>query len=638
VLKNKGDFLILNYVFENIDSFLFVTTLNNLNYFVLNNKIKIEYRYSYDNINFSLFEELKTNNITDIKSSTKIYFDIKLTCLDNLDIEYEFNPNDLVIKIDEKEIPPPVIKLTGNKTIIDTNLEIKFKPYDLNQSKFIEKQISYSLNSIYGIDVLYLKANPNKRAEDVILFEYTLTSVDSPVCLKVLLQDNTIEEFKLQYINFGINFESDVIINIDKSYFQSIFGPNSAPQKGDIVYIQSINRLYEIKSSYIEKGIMFQDLYFVCALTKYSPKASRKESEEVKNFIDSITKSAEEFFNEKQKEEELNITKPQNFSNHIDDTNIPQKLDPNRYYIDTDVLINLEKIELKNILISEFNYETYKVFKKDAILYKAEFTNDLKNIGFSCWIANSTEKLLTKSYKFTSFTFNSVTKKLTINLNYNLNYLVGDLVEIFNPIMPLYFYGSINTITHPTPNSTQLIIEFSQPVLNYLSQINWTSINYYEIRKIEKKNLLYSYNATNGIIINLISRNFIELILNTKSYIFRIKKNIDLNEWIGIILNVSKEFNQIGFSCYNISNGDLVKINSELIPNENIDLTPSNQRFKIIGSNGLKETNIRLFNKIIDEEIEYNILTEFIVRNTYNAIIVDNAIPPNRLPFVSDIR
>jgi len=638
VLKNKGDFLILHYVFDNVDGFLYVNFLNNLNYFVSNNKIKVEYRYSYDNINYSLFEELKTDNVLDIKSNEKIYMDIKLTCLDDLEIEYVFENKDLVIKIDEKEFSPHSIKLSGNKTIIDTNLEIKFKPYDLNQSKFIEKQISYSVNRVYGIDVFYMRSVPDKRGEDVVLFEYSLSSVEKPVCLKVILNDNTIEEFKLQYINFGINFESDVIINIDKTYFQSIFGKDSAPQKGDIVYIQSINRLYEIKSSYVEKGIMFQDLYFVCALTKYSPKASRKESDDIKSFIDSITKSAEEFFGEKQKEEMTNITKPQNYNNNIEDTNIIQKLDPNRYYIDTDVLINFEKIELKNILISEFNYETYKIIKKDAILYKNEFSDDLKNIGFSCWISNVNEKALIKSYKFNSFSFNSVTKKILISLNYNVNYSIGDLVEIYNSNLPLYFYGTVSSINHPSSNSTQLFVDLNDDVVNYLSNINWTNISYYEIKKTEKKNLLYSWNLNKGIIINLISRVFVEVILNQKCYLLWINKILELNEWVGIIINISKEFNQIGFSCYGINNGDLIKINSNLITNEIIKLDPSNERFKIIGSNGLKETNIRLFNKIIDEEIEYNVLTEFVVNDNYNATIVDNAIPPNRLPFVSYIR
>ena len=78
---------------------------------------------------------------------------------------------------------------------------------------------------------------------------------------------------------FGVNYEAPLEINIPISNWNEVFGANTMPQEGDVIYIKIMHKLFEVRSSQIIYQIASMPVYFKCQLAKYNQKASRKETE-----------------------------------------------------------------------------------------------------------------------------------------------------------------------------------------------------------------------------------------------------------------------------------------------------------------------------------------------------------------------
>ena len=73
---------------------------------------------------------------------------------------------------------------------------------------------------------------------------------------------------------FGVDFEMPFEIQIDKNYFQEIFGDGAGPQKRDVIWFPNTDRIYEVSSSYLFRDFMNEPLYFKVTLIKWLPKAN----------------------------------------------------------------------------------------------------------------------------------------------------------------------------------------------------------------------------------------------------------------------------------------------------------------------------------------------------------------------------
>ena len=152
-------------------------------------------------------------------------------------------------------------------------------------------------NKMFGIDARWFRAIPQQRSKDVIFQEYTLSNVeDVPLCLKVVVPDGNFPDSKYQYDLMGLEYEIPLEVQIDKKYWEEIAGFGTAPQKKDIVYLTTPNKLYQVESSFLKRGFMEQETTWIINLRKYTPEASRKEGEMLKETIDKYTVSESEIF------------------------------------------------------------------------------------------------------------------------------------------------------------------------------------------------------------------------------------------------------------------------------------------------------------------------------------------------------
>jgi hypothetical protein len=97
---------------------------------------------------------------------------------------------------------------------------------------------------------------------------------------------------------FGVEFQPIPEAQVPITEWQSKYPVNTQPQKGDIIYIQMLNKLFEVTSATVVYTAGERPMFFKMALQKYTPQASRRENEELRSTIEEMTVSQEELFGE----------------------------------------------------------------------------------------------------------------------------------------------------------------------------------------------------------------------------------------------------------------------------------------------------------------------------------------------------
>ena len=170
---------------------------------------------------------------------------------------------------------------------------------DMAQSAYsIIQNLQQQATELVGLDALYFRATPQKNSEDAVVFqEYTLYNVeDCGQPIRVIMQDNSYQPGDYTVNLFGVEYQPIAELQIPILEWKKIYGENAQPQRGDIIYIKYLHRLFEVSSSTVVYQLMAQPMYFKAALIKYAPQASRRESEELRQSIDDMTVSQSELF------------------------------------------------------------------------------------------------------------------------------------------------------------------------------------------------------------------------------------------------------------------------------------------------------------------------------------------------------
>ena len=101
--------------------------------------------------------------------------------------------------------------------------------------------------------------------------------------------------------------------------------------------------------------------------------------------------------------------------------------------------------------------------------------------------------------------------------------------------------------------------------------------------------------------------------------------------WYGLVFNMSNEFSQIGVNVWKMKEGtsELIKVFAEAKP-----FYPATFDTGVnwhIDAHAISITNIRMFDAMVEEERQSNVLNQLIVRDADKAIIIDNCKNPIRL-------
>ena len=122
-----------------------------------------------------------------------------------------------------------------------------------------------------GIKCIWARATPVINSEDVILQEYTLTEVglECPQTIRAIVSNTDYNPGEYTIDLFNLQFVQPLEINVTIQEWNNVFGNNTMPQKGDVLYIDIYHKLFEVQSSELLYTIAALPTYYKVILSKY---------------------------------------------------------------------------------------------------------------------------------------------------------------------------------------------------------------------------------------------------------------------------------------------------------------------------------------------------------------------------------
>jgi hypothetical protein len=713
--------------------------------------LKKEFRYSLDCTTFSEFQEINNENFAKIESFKHAWFQFRYillsggpTTISKVNLTYDKILSNPYTGYEKPDI-------TDDSKIYAFPISYKsnflWEPYKMNKAVRLYKDLNLMVNNLFGHDTVYYRALPNGRSKDVFLMEHSLFEHDEGQCVKVVVPNNAFPDNKLNMGPFGVDFEMPFEVQVDKDYFQTIFGDGSGPQKRDVIYFPRTGRIYEISSSYLFRDFMNEPLYFKVTLIKWLPKTNVEQSETL-DTLESFTVSASSLFGEEIANEEVKVTDPQQFN--VATT----REDPVRDYLSRDQEIIEERLINYHTIVSEFHYNLNKLANVSSLKVKIDTSNLVKdNVYYARFSPSSTQSDIQYYYAFkkltykgksfdnkaifeyaagtsqleslyyssqifgpgslfnlydvdysgetsldpvvscdtleyasfytpeiikykasadfpkeqdrsfsawfriqdstfasipvSSFSFDKYSREIDIVLSKPSMYFVGDNIE-FSRISAsdFFMFGTVVSVI----SDTHIVVEFPQYIIDFISSSysSWTNYTDIKVQKSLPRIFLNSLNNSKGIRIELYGKRHFKMTMNSIEHYFSLPNNsssLEKDQWYGIFVNMSNTFRQLTLNIWKIqwnsttnlpATTDLSLVLNKTISIEKVDMT-TDHGFTLVPSS-MDLTNIRLFNRVSETDKQPLILNQNIVKDAHLALIIDNALPQSKLPYIGYTR
>lgn len=149
-----------------------------------------------------------------------------------------------------------------------------------------------------GVDVMWFRATPDKRNQDVIFQTYTLWGVsDCPLEFKAVYTDTSYDDAAITYNIMGLEYAVPLCLEIAlNTWNEATKFDGTLPQKGDIVFIPISNKLMEVVSMTPVKAIGAQITSFKVNCSAYKPSRARIVGEDLNKSISDNTTSLRKAF------------------------------------------------------------------------------------------------------------------------------------------------------------------------------------------------------------------------------------------------------------------------------------------------------------------------------------------------------
>ena len=645
-LSLPGDYAIISQTISNLERIQSYQVIEDVDYDNVDETIvKKEVRWSFDQETYSSWIELNLLNIENIfvENQTVIYFQIRYTLVSGepltinkispLIVTLPKSTDDIVMQA------PANAYTTGNHKGSAFLNDFYFDPYAVNLAVELQRKLSYNVNKIFGHKAAYIRVTPQMRSLDVILKEYGIyESSKDYKCIKILVPNNQFPDSRLNFNPFNIDYEEPFEIHIDKRYFESFFGKGVGPQKRDIIYLPIANRLYEVASSTQHRDFMYKDLYYKVSLIKYADKANVIKDDAIMTELDELTNSTSELFDDKVAQELKKITNVQQF------TVSTRKSDKVRDYIDPNLLIEERDLLNYHTLISHYRYdlsaspEDSNGSVRTMVDYLVPVSWDTNSErAFTCWFLLRNPTTLIRSVTV----LEEYDNIYTITTNANVGASVGDTVTFTKTNSSLTFFG---TVTEKI-SANVIKVEISTDIQNYLNNnypdwnCNYTGL---KIRKNYPRIFIDGLYNDKGFRLECHDTKFFKATLGADVYNFILPNNLDLDTWYCLVFNYSSQYKQLSLTILKRkwnqttntpSTTDMDIVYEFVYNNIQINDISHSYKYKILASY-LKMTNIRLMTTTIEPEKMVKFLNESIVSDSDQSLIIDNAIPRMKLPYV----
>lgn len=496
-------------------------------------------------------------------------------------------------------------------------------------------EIQQAATETVGVKCLWARATPVINSEDVILQEYTLTNVglECPKIVRAIVSNTdynageyTIDLFNLQYVQ-------PLEVNVTIQEWQNVYGLTTMPQKGDVLYIDLYNKLFEVQSSELVYTIAALPTYYKVILSKYAPTQSRRETEDFRESVEDFTTSQTELFADIISEEvaDNNVTVETSYNNTT-------YVDPVKDF-DINSIVVKQLIGQNNNIISnayyDFNNATSNIIYHTDLIY--ERSSIRNHLIYSCWCHSENNSIKTGNIKTLSFySKDNSNWYFVIGTTFKLN--IGDTITITRGTL---FKINATVVELDCQPGYGIAINSSDMLKANKKLTKWyENPSVLKIYKTSSINLLTGYNTDQKQVLNI---KYItnEIIVQMNNKIKHIPVDIIITNWNYFMFDISPD--NIRVIIVELKKAEVNKYIDEVKEDINIggelsDLYINEFRIENMG-NDVQMCNIRLYeNEFAAGDIYMQDMYSPVTRNASKLILVDSPNVPNKSMFVSPIK
>ena len=518
-----------------------------------------------------------------------------------------------------------------------------WNPYDISRAGQMYTQLSAMASNLFGFCVTYYKTKADQRSQDVILKEYSLFDVIKSGEVKIMIPDNELPTRDIQFNPLMMDFPVQFEIHIVKSAFEAIFGIGSKPQMRDYLYFkQFMNRMYEVDAIAEADDFMYTGSYWRVSLVTYQQRTNVGYDNTVDGIAaetstNALVSSVEEKFRVERENEFKDVRKPDEYN-----TIGSQANDYVRRSLNKKMTITEENVYNQWTIISKYHY---------ALGTLLDGTVGVKYRYDGGWAATDDR----------AFTFWFRPQYLTpIGINVNINSITNSNgnAMITTPILPTgpsaIKPGNWVAITGTTSyNGIQPVRSVDTDTNTITLDIPYTNSTISGTAKLNKEvsNTFISYDTnvvpTLSFVQLTYTQNWFIIKLNDIYYKYDLGTlSLIKGKWYSAVININNLAKQLSLFLYNA-----VETAGSINPDRTADLTniytntqtvpaisvPDDYVWKLLGCKS-DLTNIRIWSEPISEELQELILSQYVVKDSHLALLLDNASPELMLSTVTNPR
>ena len=579
-----------------------------------------EFRYSSDGILWSDYKQLTNENLSNINVyDGKIYLQYRFNQVGNgnlsinsinLDVKYNENVDSVVPECFwEQSIPD------RSKIVFNTDSSNIFNPYVLGSAVEMYKQLSTLFSKMFGFCVLYFKTEPNSRTRDVVLKEYSIEKVVAKNNVQILIPDNQLPTREIQFNSMMMDMPVQFEIHVVKSEFQKVFGKDSHPDPHDYLYFSNyLNKMYMVDSVSEPDDFGYVTSYWRVSLVPYQEFSSVQfENDSLLEETESLIFSAEGKFAEEVADEFADVRK----DNQLNDMgDFSEGQDFLRKCLEPNLRINAENIYNKWTVISKQHYNLSTIEKGKKVVsyrYNDSFTNNDERMITFWFRPKNVDKNVSENILLSEISESENGIKIGVK-KWNDNFQVGNYVKLTRT-------GSANgyrKIVEINKSNGYIVVE-----------------GQYDIRaRIMNCAKLVAYGVNSPLYIGDCfgveqNCNSISLNICDKHYDFTFDNFVKFeNRWYAVVIGLNKGIANVWlYDSVGSDKKENMKSELKLISCSSKEIG----KFEVLGyecglvSCDLDFTNFRLWDKICEQELHDLILSQYVVDDTHNTLIVDNA-------------
>ena len=580
-----------------------------------------EFRYSSDGILWSDYKQLTNDNLSNINVyDGKIYLQYRFTQVGNGNLSI----NSISLDVDyNSEVESVIPECFWNNNSIDNSSKIVFNtgsssvfnPYALGQGVQMYNQLSALVSSMFGFCVLYFKTEANSRTRDVVLKEYSIEKVIAKDNVKILIPDNQLPTREIQFNSMMLDMPVQFEVHVVKSDFQKVFGKDSHPDPHDYLYFANyLNKMYMIDSVSEPDDFGYASSYWRVSLVPYQEFSSVQfEDNNLLEETESLIFSAEGKFAEEVQDEFDDIRK----DNQLNDMgDLGEGQDFVRECIEPNLRINVENIYNKWTVVSKQHYNLSNIEKGKRVVkyrYKDSFTNNEERMITFWFRPKNIDKSISDNILLTEISKGDNGIKVGVQKWNNL-FKVGNYVKLTRT-------GSANgyrRIIEANKGGGYIVVDGKYDVRARV--MNCAKLVVYEVNTPiyigDDFSVEQNYNS-------------ISLNIGKSHFDFTFDNFIKFeNRWYAVVVGLNKGMANVWL--YNLEGSNKkenIKSELKLISCSSKEIG----KFEVFGyesglmSCDLDLTNFRLWDKICEQELHDLILSQYVVDDSHNTLIVDNA-------------